>query len=241
MRKRIAWIVTGVAALLLIGPTVWAYTTTSGHRFLAGDTDIPDRPVVIVLGAGVRPDGLPTRLLSNRLDLAAELYTAGQARAVLVSGDNSVETYNETDVMRDYLIDAGVDPAHVVGDYAGFRTWDSCVRAREVFGVNEALVVTQAFHLPRAVALCHAAGLDASGVGDASFASRGPATVFGYVREIPATTRALVDALARPRPQFLGPYEDGVDAALRTSEERESDAEPPGEDEVEADVADAAE
>lgn len=215
MGKGIGWLAAGLAAVLMAGPTLWAYAATSAHRFSAGETAIPQRPVAIVLGAGVRPDGLPSRLLANRLDTARELYTAGAVHALLVTGDNSTETYNETEVMREYLIDAGVPPGHVVGDHAGFRTWDSCVRARDVFGVEEATVVTQSFHLPRAVALCRAAGIDAVGVGDDSFTSRRFATVYGYLREVPATALAVIDALIQPRPRFLGPEEEGVERALR--------------------------
>ena len=79
---------------------------------------------------------------------------------------NGTRFYNETDGMRDYLIEKGVPAAKVVGDYAGFDTYDSCVRARRIFGVSRAIVVTQTYHLPRALATCRAIGLDAWGVGD---------------------------------------------------------------------------
>ncbi|MEU0242430.1 ElyC/SanA/YdcF family protein [Nocardiopsis sp. NPDC006198] len=198
-------------------PFVWQVASTSGDRHTA--EGVPERPVALVLGAGVRPDGLPSLLLARRLDTAAELYFAGKVEAVLVSGDNSVDHYNETDTMSDYLVAAGVPENRIAGDYAGFSTWDSCVRAREVFGVEEATVVTQDFHLPRAVRLCRDAGIDAVGVADSSLEERRFATLYGWVREVPAAVAALGTAVFRPDPTFLGGYETAVDDALAADAE----------------------
>ncbi|MFE1167129.1 vancomycin high temperature exclusion protein [Nocardiopsis sp. NPDC058789] len=210
-RRRLALL---TVAVVLLGclPFVWVLTSTGGQRHTVDS--VPDRPVAIVLGAGVRPDGLPSYLLAQRLDLAVELYEAGSVQAVLVTGDNGAEHYNETDTMRDYVVAAGVPEERVVGDHAGFSTWDSCARANEVFGVAEATVVTQEFHLPRAVRLCRAAGIDAVGVGGASMDQRAVATVYGWVREVPAAVAALGTVVFRPDPRFLGDYETGVDDAL---------------------------
>lgn len=200
--------------LVLVAPFTWLVLSTSDRR-LPADL-VPARPVALVLGAGVRPDGQPSLLLARRLDIAADLYHRGHVEAVLVSGDNNAETYNETDTMRAYLVAAGVPDAKIAGDHAGFDTWDSCVRAYEVFGVRAATVVTQNFHLPRAVALCQAAGIDTVGTGDASLDVRGPATVYGYAREIPAAVAAVIDMIFTPNPRFLDPYEPGVANALAT-------------------------
>ncbi len=193
-------------------PVGWLYAATAEHRHPLAR--IPERPVALVLGAGVTPEGEPTRLLERRLELAVELYRSGRVEALLVSGDNSREHYNETDTMYGYLVAAGVPEVKIARDYAGFSTWESCVRAREVFGVEAATVVTQTFHLPRAVALCRTAGLDAVGVGDPAWDDRAPAMLYGHVREVPAAVKALFDMLLRPEPTFLGPYETGVDEAL---------------------------
>lgn len=215
--RRVAVATVGLAVVLTGAAQAWVYATTSGDRYPAAAAKLPERPVAIVLGAGVRADGEPSGVLAGRLDLAYELYSAGQVEAILVSGDNSAEHYNETDTMRDYLIEAGVADGHVVGDHAGFRTWDSCVRAREVFGVEEALVVSQSFHVPRAVALCRSAGIDAAGVGHSSFDDRPTGTVQGYVREVPASILALGNAMFQPEPTVLGPYEPGIDEALESN------------------------
>ncbi|MFC4565897.1 vancomycin high temperature exclusion protein [Nocardiopsis mangrovi] len=195
-----------------MAPFTWLAVSTADRRAAVHDAE--DRPVALVLGAGLRDDGRPTTLLARRLDLAAELYHRGGTEAVLVSGDNSIDSYNETDAMRDYLVALGVPATKIAGDYAGFSTWESCVRAHEVFGVDAAAVITQNFHLPRAVALCRAAGIDTQGVGDASIRVRTTATVYGYVREVPAAVKAVADTLLRPDPRFLGPRESGVDDAL---------------------------
>lgn len=207
-----------LALVAAFAPFVWVVAGTAGHRH-AAVADVPERPVALVLGAGVRPDGQPTRVLARRLELAAELYAAGRVEVVLVSGDNSVEHYNETDTMREHLVAAGVPAERIAGDYAGFSTWESCVRAREVFGVTEATVVTQDFHLPRAVALCRAAGIDAVGVADDASGERVWATRYGWVREVPAAVSALGTAVLRPDPTFLGDYETAVDDALAAARE----------------------
>ena len=120
----------------------------------------------MVLGAQVYPDGTPSPFLAARLDLAKQLFDAGKVQVLLVSGDNMAPEYNEPDAMRAYLIDAGVPAEKVIADYAGFDTYDSCVRAKRIFGVSKLIMVSQSYHLPRAVATCRTLGVDAAGVGD---------------------------------------------------------------------------
>ncbi|RKS10416.1 vancomycin permeability regulator SanA [Nocardiopsis sp. Huas11] len=211
-RVRLVAAVAVAAVLLAFLPFVWTLASTAEHRHTADA--VPDRPVALVLGAGVRQDGQPTLLLARRLDTAAELYFDERVSVILVTGDNSVEHYNETDTMAEYLVAAGVPADRIVGDYAGFSTWESCVRAREVFGVREATVVTQDFHLPRAVRLCRSAGIDAVGVADSSLRDRTFATVYGWLREVPAAVAAAGTVLLRPDPTFLGDEESGVQDAL---------------------------
>ena len=108
----------------------------------------PSAPVAIVFGAGVRGDGRLSPMLRDRMDTAVALYRAGKVRKLLVSGDNRFVDYNEPGAMYDYAVAAGVPPADVVRDYAGRRTYDTCYRAGVIFGVTDALLVTQRFHLP---------------------------------------------------------------------------------------------
>ncbi|GAA2620454.1 ElyC/SanA/YdcF family protein [Actinomadura fulvescens] len=206
-------VLVGLLAYGVLAPLGWAYADTARYRH--SPDKVPTTPVALVLGAGVW-GGQPSILLARRLDVAADLYRRGKVKVLLVSGDNRVEHYDEPTVMRDYLIAHGV-PAHkIVRDFAGLDTWDSCARAKRIFQVDRLTVVTQNFHLPRAVALCRAAGLEAFGVGDDSMADRRDATVKGYVREPLAMIKAMTDLSARRDPKLLGRQEPGVKEALAT-------------------------
>ncbi|NEB75043.1 hypothetical protein G3I40_07325, partial [Streptomyces sp. SID14478] len=195
--------------VLALLPATWLFAST-GDR-LRSTADVPRTEVAMVFGAGLW-QGEPSPYLAHRLDAAAELYRAGRVRAVLVTGDNSREDYDEPDAMRTYLTRHGVPGRAVVSDYAGFDTWDSCVRAKKVFGVDRAVLLSQGFHIRRAVALCEAAGVSSYGVG---VDERHDATWYaGGAREVLAAGKAALDAVVRPDPHFLGAREDGVRRAL---------------------------
>lgn len=163
--------------------------------------DVSDAPVALVLGAGLNRDGTPGRVLSDRVQTAAELYFAGKVEKLLMSGDNSTDYYNEPGAMREYALFLGVPDEDIVLDYAGRRTYDSCFRAKAIFGVDELIVVTQAFHLPRALFLCHAFNIDAEGVpADEAYYQRSSYT-FWWVREVFASVKAYWDVyLIHPEP-----------------------------------------
>ncbi|WP_232326084.1 SanA/YdcF family protein [Microbispora sp. ATCC PTA-5024] len=211
----------GLVALsvLPIASMTWAWLASSGHRVVAEPggrwtAQVPAMPAALVLGAGLTGDR-PSTLLRGRLDLAAGLYRAGRVRALLLSGDNSRSQYDEPTAMRDYLVARGVPAGRIALDYAGFDTWDSCVRARRIFGASRLVVVTQAFHLPRAVALCRAAGIDAYGVGDDSSRYWPFETLVFGARELPAAAKGVLDALVlHSGPRFLGPRETTLERAL---------------------------
>ncbi|MEV0226187.1 ElyC/SanA/YdcF family protein [Streptomyces sp. NPDC050704] len=197
------------ACVLALLPATWMYVTT-GDR-LRTTADAPRTEVAVVFGAGLW-DGEPSPYLAHRLDAAAKLYRAGRVEVVLVTGDNSREDYDEPDAMRTYLTERGVPDRRIVSDYAGFDTWDSCVRAKKIFGVGEAVLISQGFHIRRAVALCEEAGVESYGVG---VADRHDATwYYGGAREVVAAGKAALDALFEPDPRFLGPKEPGVREAL---------------------------
>lgn len=164
-RILIAALSTGVlGAGAAVGSNVWIAGEASGHTYAVAD--VPEAPVALVLGAGLTPNGRPTPFLADRLDLAKALFDAGKVQVVLVSGDNRTHAYDEPTAMMDYLIAHGVPADKVVRDFAGRDTYDSGARAKRIFGVTRLTVVTQSYHLPRAVATCRALGLDANGVGD---------------------------------------------------------------------------
>ncbi|MFJ4845060.1 vancomycin high temperature exclusion protein [Streptomyces sp. NPDC088733] len=208
-RRRLLRAAVAVCVLALL-PATWLQLTADPRvRTLA---DAPAEPVAVVFGAGLW-NGEPSPYLAHRLDAASALYSAGKVRAVLVTGDNSRTDYDEPTAMRDYLATHGVPRAKVVLDYAGFDTWDSCTRARRIFGVDHALLVSQGFHIRRALALCRAAGIDAYGVGVDE--PRDVTWYYGGAREIAGAAKAAVDAALTPDPRFLGPREQGVARALR--------------------------
>ncbi|WP_372459935.1 SanA/YdcF family protein [Streptomyces anatolicus] len=203
--------VQGVMALCVLGllPATWLFVTTESR--IGTTADAPRARVAMVFGAGLWK-GEPSPYLAHRLDAAADLYRAGRIEVVLVTGDNSREEYDEPDAMRAYLKKHGVPDRRIVSDYAGFDTWDSCVRAKKIFGVDRAVLISQGFHIRRAVALCDAAGVSSYGVGvdavhDATW-------YYGGAREIFAAGKAALDATSRPDPRFLGPRERGVERAL---------------------------
>ncbi|MCE6993430.1 YdcF family protein [Saccharothrix sp. S26] len=215
--RRIRWkrvlVALGLLAVVAATPWVWVQTSSAAYRHEAAD--VPDAPVALVLGAGLTRAGTPTPFLAGRLDVAADLYRRGKVHVLLVSGDNSTVEYDEPSAMRAYLIEHGVPAEVVVADYAGLDTWDSCTRAKRIFGVERATVVTQRFHLPRAVALCRSAGIEAFGVGHDT-SEWATTTAYGHFREVFAAGKAMWDGLvAKPDPRFLGPGESGVTSVLR--------------------------
>lgn len=201
----------GGAAAVLGGSVAFVRAAAAGHLY--AEADVPEAPVALVLGAQVRPDGSPSSFLAARLDLAQRLLERGKVRALLVSGDNMAPEYNEPDAMRDYLIERGVPADKIVTDYAGFDTYDSSVRAREIFGIERVIVVTQSYHLPRAVATARLVGLEAFGVGDVSVRRVSEAWISGTIRDQLACVKTMID-LSTQREPVLGAREPGVDRAV---------------------------
>ncbi len=156
----------GLAGAAVVSPTLWTRWRSEGRVLTAAQA--PARDVAIIFGAEVYPSGNPSPYLRARLNLGVELYRAGKVKVLIVSGENAPEHNRESTAMRRYLEKQGVPRAKIVEDEFGLDTYDTCVRAREVFGVRDALLVSQRYHLPRAVSTCRAVGLDAVGVGDVS-------------------------------------------------------------------------
>jgi SanA protein len=151
----------GVLLVVVAGSVTWTYIASGGHRYDVADA--PSAPVVIVFGAKVR-DGRPLPFLAGRLDMTVELIRAGKAKSILVSGDAAGSSGDETRAMTEYLVAKGIDSALITVDPHGLDTYDTCARAVQVYGISRALLVTQSYHLPRAVSLCRNLGMDADGV-----------------------------------------------------------------------------
>lgn len=154
----------GLAAIYLINRHVQTY---AGEKMRTSITRIPveDPPrVAVVFGAGVRDGGEPSNVLYDRVVTAVELYRAGRVKKLLMSGDNPTQAYDEPTVMKKTAMDLGVPERDIVLDFAGRRTYDTCYRAKEIFEVKRAILVTQEFHQARALYLCNNLGLDSVGI-----------------------------------------------------------------------------
>lgn len=203
----------GLAAGLVSLATPTVLNRVLSARRIYPPESVPARDVALVFGAQVYPGGRPSRYLRARLELAAQLYADGKAHVLIVSGDGRAEHYSEPTSMRDYLVAAGVPAAAIVRDPAGFDTYDSCVRARRVYGVASLITVSQAYHLPRIIATARLVGLDAVGVADTMIDRRNPTWRQGAAREIFAAHKMVWDLVSRRRP-ILGPATDAVQQAV---------------------------
>ncbi len=179
----------GALALLISRLVVGIYARP---RIYAA-ADVPSRRVAIVFGAGLWRNGTATPVLIDRVTTAADLYFAGKVEKLLMSGDNRFVEYNEPAVMRDLALSLGVPDEAIVLDYAGRRTYDTCYRARDIFGLTDAILVTQAFHLPRAIYTCDRLGVDSVGVDADLRVYRLYSVVAWNIREWLATLAALWD------------------------------------------------
>jgi SanA protein len=164
----------------------------------------PARRVAIVFGAGLWRDGTPTPVLQDRIQTAADLYFDGKVEKLLMSGDNRFVNYNEPESMRQYAIKLGVPDEDIVLDYAGRRTYDTCYRARDIFQVNSVILVTQGFHLPRALYLCNMLGVDAVGVPADIQYYRKISRAIWHAREVLATLDAINDIMYKKPSPVLG-------------------------------------
>ncbi|MCH7480638.1 MAG: YdcF family protein [Chloroflexi bacterium] len=156
-------------------------------------------PVAIVFGAGLRRDGMPSSVLRDRVATASDLYLSGKVGMLLMSGQSP-----EPAAMRDFALGLGVPDIDILLDNGGLRTYDSCYRAVQTFGIDEAILVTQGFHLPRALYVCNALGISAQGVAADNYRYRGSAQVIWNIRETLATLVALWDVhFAKPVPAII--------------------------------------
>ena len=168
-------------------------TTLYSTNKLYQKENAPNERVAIVFGAGLRRDGTPTPILRDRVETAADLYFGGKVEKILMSGDNRFVNYNEPESMRQYALSLGVPGEAIVLDYAGRRTYDTCYRAKAIFGVKSTLLVTQKFHLPRAIFLCNMLGVKASGVEADNRQYWGGSLLVWNFREQLATVGAFLD------------------------------------------------
>jgi SanA protein len=203
-RMTIALGCAAVAVVLLVAAAN-AYVLLSERGDSTADVSrLHDAQVALVLGAFVEPDGKMSQMLSDRVQRAAQLWRSGKVRRILVSGDHHTWSYDEPDTMRRALQADGVPGSDIFTDHDGLDTWDSVVRARKVFGVRSAIVVTQGFHMPRALYLAKQAGLEAQGL-TSDIHGYGRQGQLSSLREVLARVKAVYQG-ATEQPAPLGPH-----------------------------------
>ena len=220
-----AGILTGsgvLLCLLIVGANAYILLSTEGES-TSDVADVAPAEVAIVPGAQVMSNGHMSGMLADRVNEAYLLWRAGKVKKILVSGDHGSWKYDEPDTMRKALVRDGVAPEDVFEDHAGFDTWATMVRARSIFNVHDAVVVTQGFHMPRALYLAEEAGIHASGL-LADQHHWGANGKKAEVREVFARVKALWDTTMNT------PAMAGVRIPIQTSDGRESwgPAPPPG-------------
>ena len=191
-----------ILSRLATGLYAWSHTYDAAT--------VPVQRIAIVFGAGLTRSGEATPVLKDRVETATQLYFSGKAKKLLMSGDNRFADHNEPEAMRQYALALGVPNADIILDYAGRRTYDTCYRARVIFGVTAATLVTQKFHLPRAIFLCNMLGVHGVGVIADNFIYRSRSLIYWNLRELPATVTAFADVITRPlpvlgKPEFIFP------------------------------------
>lgn len=196
------------AAVLVAAVYVFAvngyviYKTKSKVMSVDEAAALSDVDCIIVLGASVKPDKTPSNMLYDRIMTGVSLYKAGASGNIIMSGDHGSYDYNEVGTMKAYAIDAGVPSQSIFMDHAGFSTYESIYRAKEIFGADKIIIVSQEYHLYRAIYLAQALGMEAYGV---------PADLRNYsgqykreIREILARNKDFIMAMTKPLPTYLG-------------------------------------
>ncbi len=194
-----------IIAILMVAPfAIDRYVIfSSAQRILPQEEVVRSHAdCILVLGAGITPDGRPSYMLRDRLDKGIELYEAGVAPKLLLSGDNGQERYDEVNAMKQYVLERGIPETDIFLDHAGFSTYESMYRAKAVFQVENAIVVTQKYHLYRSLYIAEQLGLETTGI---SALERRYVGQWGRdVRELLARNKDFVQTIFKPEPRFLG-------------------------------------
>jgi len=215
LRRAVRLSIAAVLLGLILAGAAVAWVRSGTDRYTYSERDVPEAPVALVLGAQVYSDGEPSPFLQARLAIAQRLLETGKVQSILVSGDHREWKYDEPGAMTRWLVRRGVPENKIAQDHAGFDTYDSCVRALKIFGVRKTIVVTQTYHLPRAIMLCRHVGVETYGVGDETMKQFRKPWLISSNREHGACVKAVVDVTTGRDPVFLGRRETSVDEAVR--------------------------
>ena len=170
--------------------------------------DAPEKQAALVFGARVYSNGRPSAMLADRIATGVDLFHTGKVEYLIMTGDGRTLEYNEPEAMRLFALSLGVPEEAILLDRYGLRTYDSCYRASQVFGFTNAIVVTQDFHVDRALLTCHGLGIDAAAVSADYQRPSGYARyslIYSHLREIPATLGAVLDIIGKVKPETISP------------------------------------
>jgi SanA protein len=203
MKRKIKLIILGTLIVILIILTVLnGYVYIQGKKYIVSSLgQVPHAQVAIILGAAVSLKGIPSPVLEDRVIAAINLYKQGKVSKILMSGGNPTIANNEVDPIRKILIAQGIPSEDIFLDHAGFDTYSSMYRAKVVFNISSAIIVTQEFHLPRAVYTARSLGIDAYGFA----ADRGTYSFKNYLRELLSRPNAFISVFLHKLPKYLGP------------------------------------
>ncbi len=222
LRKFLLWAFLSAVVIALLGIiyvfSVNAYVKNSASDYIISKEESlsVDADCILVLGAGVREDGTPSLLLSDRIDTGTELYLNGASDRLLMSGDHGRKDYDEVNSMKDYAVGMGAKEEEVFTDHAGFSTYESMYRARDVFGVDTIIIVTQEYHLYRAVYIARQLGLDAYGVACSDVRYSGQA--YRDAREVLARNKDFIYCMLKPEPWSVGELRYPIEGSASTTD-----------------------
>lgn len=205
--KRIFRIIFIIALFVGVNFVIQVYNKTESYKgYIYSDTaKIPSAPVALVFGAGLKNNGTPSDVLSDRVLTAVELYNVKKVQKILMSGDNGSKNYDEVTAMKKLAVEKGVPEKDIVLDYAGFDTYDTCYRARDIFDLTDVIAVSQEFHLPRVLYTCNELGVKA--IGYKADKHEYVMAQAWKVREFLARMKAGFNITFDSKPKFLGPKE----------------------------------
>ena len=204
MKRILKYLLIIIGVVLLIIFIVNFYVVLSVKNRIIGKDEynkLKDADCIIVLGGGIRKDK-PSPILQDRLDKAIELYKEGLAPKIIMSGDHGSKNHDEVNVMKNYAIDHGIPSEDIFMDHAGFSSYDTMYRAKHIFGVKKAIIVTQKYHIYRSVYIANKLGIDAYGVPTDFVKHQWP--IFREAREVLARNKDVIKCLFKPTSSVLG-------------------------------------
>lgn len=204
LASMITVLVTALLAVAFVTVTNTAIVLSTKEKIISPDkaATLPEVDCILVLGCGLKKDGSPSDMLTDRLIVGTSLYKSGASPKLLMSGDHGRAEYDEVNAMKSFALEENVPSADIFMDHAGFSTYESIYRAKEVFGADKIIVVTQSYHLPRALYIAESLGVEAYGVSADVRSYRGQ--FVRDARELLARSKDFLYTLTKPLPTYLG-------------------------------------